>query len=73
MVNVEIFHPETQATVGVPEESVGHYRQSGWVLRSDWVEQQAAEQRRAEQAAKDPKADQPRPAAAKASGTEKEK
>ena len=35
-----IYHPETQAFVGVPPESVPHYRQSGWVTREEWDETQ---------------------------------
>jgi hypothetical protein len=33
-----IYHPETQATVMVPAESVNHYRLSGWVLPEEWDE-----------------------------------
>jgi hypothetical protein len=35
-----IYHPETQAYVEVPPESVPHYRQSGWVTREEWDESQ---------------------------------
>jgi hypothetical protein len=35
-----IYHPGTDATVAVPEESVWHYRQGGWLTRAEWVELQ---------------------------------
>lgn len=41
MADTFIYHPGTDATVPVPEESVWHYRQAGWLLRSEWDEQQA--------------------------------
>ena len=33
-----IYHPETQATVLVPDESLAHYRLSGWVTPEEWDE-----------------------------------
>lgn len=42
MADVHIYHPETQATVAVPEEAVPHLRQAGWLLRSEWDDNQAA-------------------------------
>jgi hypothetical protein len=35
MADVTIYHPQTGAEVVVPDVSVFHYRQSGWVLRSE--------------------------------------
>lgn len=46
-----IFHPGTEGEVDVPAESVWHYRLSGWVLKSEWLEHQQLEAERAEQAA----------------------
>lgn len=33
-----IYHPETQGTVVVPEETLAHYRKSGWVTVDEWQE-----------------------------------
>jgi hypothetical protein len=33
-----IYHPETEASVVVPDESVAHYRLSGWVTVDEWQE-----------------------------------
>jgi len=51
-MNVIIYHPETQGEVAVPEESVHHYRASGWVLRSEWNETLALREKAAKAAAK---------------------
>lgn len=51
MADVEIYHPETQATVAVAEESVWHYRQSGWVKSSEWAETLADQAKAAKAAA----------------------
>jgi hypothetical protein len=48
MSDVVIYHPGTEAQVAVPEESLPHYRQSGWLLLS---EHQANEAQRAEREA----------------------
>ena len=76
MGNVEIYHPETQARVVVPEESVSHYRQSGWLMQAEWNELQAAEDaRKAKLAAEQSGAAAAPPSrstAAKASGLGKE-
>jgi hypothetical protein len=54
----EIYHPGTQGRVMVAEESVWHYRQSGWILYSEWLEAQAEQAaREAEQAAAAEKAE----------------
>lgn len=47
MADVEIYHPDTEGIAVVPEESVHHYRQAGWVLLPEWharLEQRAAEE-----------------------------
>lgn len=38
MADVQIYHPSTEGVADVPEEAVWHYRQSGWVLLSEWQE-----------------------------------
>jgi hypothetical protein len=52
MANVVIYHPETQANTTVPEDSVWHYRQSGWLLRSEFDENEALAASRAAEAGK---------------------
>jgi hypothetical protein len=37
-----MYHPETQATITVHPAAVPQYRQSGWLLRSEWEANQAA-------------------------------
>ena len=39
---VSIYHPELDRHVQVPEESVSHYRRSGWLLSSEWQARQDA-------------------------------
>lgn len=65
---VAIYHPETQATVDVPGESLSHYRRSGWVTKSEWDE--AQEQAAASEAATSPA---PTSRATQAKAPEKEK
>jgi hypothetical protein len=48
MSDVVIYHPGTAGQAAVPEESLPHYRQSGWLLLS---EHNANEATRAEQEA----------------------
>jgi hypothetical protein len=48
MSDVVIYHPGTSGQVAVPEESLPHYRQSGWLLLSEHNANEAA---RAEQEA----------------------
>jgi hypothetical protein len=52
MSDVRAYHPGTDATVVVPEESMFHLRQSGWLLESEHAENQAAAQAEAKPAAK---------------------
>ncbi len=57
MGDVMIYHPETGGSVAVPEMSLHHYRQSGWITAAEWNElqqQKAAneEQRLAQEAPK---------------------
>jgi hypothetical protein len=47
MGNIAIYHPGTDATVAVPEESVAIYRQAGWLTRTEWDEHQALNAARA--------------------------
>ena len=47
MSDVVIYHPGTEAQVAVPEESLPHYRQSGWLLLSEHQENEAAAEREA--------------------------
>jgi len=42
MSDVVIYHPGTDGQVAVPEESLPHYRQSGWLLLSEHQENEAA-------------------------------
>jgi hypothetical protein len=37
-----MYHPQTQATIVVSPDAVPQYRQSGWLLRSEWDANQAA-------------------------------
>jgi hypothetical protein len=46
MSDVVIYHPGTDATVAVPEESLPHYRMSGWLLLSEHQENEAARAQR---------------------------
>lgn len=46
-----IYHPITRATISVPDESLPHHRRSGWMLLSEWQEQQAAKAAREAEAA----------------------
>ena len=41
-MSVLAYHPETGALEVLTEEQLVHMRLSGWVLKSDWDEQQAA-------------------------------
>jgi hypothetical protein len=50
--DVVIYHPVTEATVAVPEESVPHLRMSGWLLLSEHQENQAQAAKREAAAAK---------------------
>jgi len=43
MSNVRAYHPGTEAVVEVPEESMFHLRQSGWLLESEHEANQAAQ------------------------------
>jgi hypothetical protein len=43
---VTIYHPGTQGQVSVPEESLPHYRASGWLLLSEHQENEAAREQR---------------------------
>ncbi len=40
-MDIAIYHPQTQAVINVPEESVWHYRQSGWITYAEWQENEA--------------------------------
>ena len=42
MSDVVIVHPGTQGQALVPEESLPHYRQSGWLLLSEHESNEAA-------------------------------
>lgn len=42
MSDVVIVHPGTSGQALVPEESLPHYRQSGWLLLSEHQENEAA-------------------------------
>jgi hypothetical protein len=49
-----MYHPQTQATIVVSPDAVPQYRQSGWLLRSEWEANQATT---ADTAAADPAAE----------------
>jgi len=51
-MDVMIFHPGTGLNVAVPEESVWHYRGSGWITEAEHQEHLAAEQSAADEAAR---------------------
>jgi len=57
MGDVLIYHPGTGAQVQVPEEAVYHYRQSGWLLQSEWEANQAQAAAAAAKAAKPAKSE----------------
>ena len=41
-MSVHAYHPGTGADVVLTEDQLAHMRISGWVLKSEWDEQQAA-------------------------------
>lgn len=57
MPDVEICHPGTGGTALVPDGAVSHYRQSGWLLRSEHEANQAAAEEAAAAAEKTTKKD----------------
>ena len=44
MSDVRAYHPETRGEAVVDEEAMPHLRRSGWLLRSEWDENQASAQ-----------------------------
>lgn len=52
MGNVAIYHPDSQGIVSVPEESVWHYRQGGWLTMDEWQDHQVQDAARAAAAEK---------------------
>lgn len=42
MSDVVVYHPVSEAIVGVPESAVPHLRMSGWLLLSEHEANQAA-------------------------------
>lgn len=52
MSDVVIYHPGLGAQESVPEESLPHHRQSGWLLLSEHQENEAARAEREAAASK---------------------
>lgn len=50
-MSVHAYHPGTQASAVMDDAQLAHMRMSGWVLKSEWDEQQAG-QAAADEAAK---------------------
>lgn len=51
-MSVLAYHPETGADLVVDEDQMVHMRASGWLLRSEWDENQAQQAAAQEKAAK---------------------
>lgn len=52
MSDVTIYHPGTEGMAQVPEESLPHWRQSGWLTLDEHNANQAAAAEREQEAAK---------------------
>ena len=52
MSDVVAYHPVTEAQAQVPEESMPHLRQSGWLLLDEHLANTAAAEAREQEAAK---------------------
>lgn len=42
-MSAHAYHPQTRADVLVDDDAMAHLRAAGWVLKSEWDEQQAAQ------------------------------
>lgn len=51
-MTVHAYHPETGHELAVTDEQMAHMRRSGWVLKTEHEERQAAAQAAADAAAK---------------------